>query len=150
MWDTDIIGQIYMNGVTQSWTGLSPSSTQVLRIHPCCIYSKIFQWQSKLYDFYILFVGEVLVRCSRRNKQGFRVKEKITVRLGRNPEKKYLVQIVIFIAISKLARFTWLHLETGIFRFYFHNNIWPLCLINNPITVVLCCACHVSVSSPRL
>ena len=64
---------------------------------------EIFRWQSKLYDFYILFVGEVLVRCSRRNKQGFRVKEKITVRLGRNPEKKYLVQIVIFIAISKLA-----------------------------------------------
>ena len=72
-------------------------------IYPCCIYSKIFRWQSKLYDFYILFVGEVLVKCSRRNKQGFRVKEKITVRLGRNPEKKYLVQIVIFIAISKLA-----------------------------------------------
>ena len=68
---------------------------------------EIFQWQSKLYDFYILFVGEVLVSCSRRNKQGFRVKEKITVRLGRNPEKKYLVQIVIFIAISKLARYTW-------------------------------------------
>ena len=79
-------------------------------IYPCCIYSKIFRWQSKLYDFYILFVGEVLVKCSRRNKQGFRVKEKITVRLGRNPEKKYLVQIVIFIAISKLASYTWIEL----------------------------------------
>ena len=71
---------------------------------------EIFRWQSKLYDFYVLFLGEVLVRCSRRNKQGFRVKEKITVRLGRNPEKKYLVQIVIFIAISKLASYTWIEL----------------------------------------
>ena len=93
---------------------------------------EIFRWQSKLYDFYILFVGEVLVKCSRRNKQGFRVKEKITVRLGRNPEKKYLVQIVIFIAISKLAGYTWIEL------FDFTSII--LDLINNPIAVVLCCA----------